>query len=91
MKTFIDIWQFGGGRLLPLPCQRLQCPRGAKASRGETPNNAQKASLHLRLVLPRSEKKRKIVFFGKFFHFGRNTKVGFTIIFAPSFVREAVF
>ncbi len=49
-------------------------------------------ALHLCLVLSRSEKKRKILLFGKIFHFGRNTKVGFDLNFAADFEkRSAVF
>jgi hypothetical protein len=48
-------------------------------------NKPQTSTLHLCLVLSGSEKKRKILFFGKIFRIGRNTKVGFRITFAADF------
>ena len=78
-RIFYGLWT-----ILDINWRRRQfC--GPQKSCSKARDKHKKTALYFRLVLPRGEKKRKIWFFGKIFHFGRNTKVVFDIIFAPVF------
>ena len=78
-RIFYGLWT-----ILDINWRRRQLC-GPQTSRNKARDNRQKTALYFRLVLPRGEKKRKKIFFGKIFHLGRNTKVGFAIIFAADF------